>query len=133
MPFYPTNAHVPADLRSDEFVLKPLTPAHVEMDYAALMVSKDMLRSWGGSTWPDDDFTVADNLKDLERHHREHESRVALTFTVMNPAETECLGCVYLNPLESLLRYTKGAEELASVGGHVAYVAFWVKEPRLAD
>jgi hypothetical protein len=38
MSFYPEPQPVPAQLRADEFVLKPLTTAHVHLDYAALMV-----------------------------------------------------------------------------------------------
>jgi hypothetical protein len=113
--------------------LKPLTTAHVELDYAALMVSKDMLRRWSGTQWPEDDFTLADNRKDLERHQREHQERVAFTFTVMNPAETECLGCVYINPLENVIRRANATAELPAVKDYEATIAFWAKQPRLAD
>jgi hypothetical protein len=132
MQFYPQNAPVPAALKTAEFILRPLTPTHVELDYAALMVSKEILRLWSGSPWPQDDFTIADNLKDLARHHREHQERIAFTYTMLNPSETECLGCVYINPLSPLIEHNREILGAAVVEDH-AIVRFWVIQPRLAD
>ena len=52
MDFYPLDEVVPEKLESDEFILLPLMPAHVEMDYEAVMASQEMLRLWSGSEWP---------------------------------------------------------------------------------
>ena len=131
MSFYPDDQPIPEELRTDEFVLRPLTPAHVHLDYAALMVSKEMLRLWSGTSWPEDDFTVAQNLEDLEMHDREHQERVAFTYTVLSPDERECLGCVYINPLTN--HQERNKEELTAVLPHTANIGFWVKQPRLAD
>jgi hypothetical protein len=46
----------------------------------------------------------------------------------MNLAETECLGCVYMKPLESLLqRFHATPEEIAAVTMPAAYVTFWTR------
>lgn len=130
--FYPIEAYVPDRLQADDYFLRPLTVDDVELDYAALMGSKEMLRRWGGRDWPVDDFTLEDNFKDLEEHQREHLERVAFTYTVMHTRRPECLGCVYLDPLERILALDRAWNEGgASVGDFRASVRFWVTEPNL--
>lgn len=132
-PFYPSDSPVPAGVETAVFHLTPLTPAHVELDYAALMVSKPMLRRWSGSPWPQDDFTLADNLADLEWHDAEHRERVAFTYTVLNPAQTICLGCVYINPLaQTLADADENAALVAQVGAYETAVRCWIAQPHLA-
>lgn len=74
--------------------------ADAELDYAAVMESRTYLRGWEQTGWPEDDFTVEANRADLEKLERRHATREAFTYTVMNPAETEYLGCVYLMPTD---------------------------------
>jgi len=131
MSFYPPNQPVPALLRTDEFVLRPLTTAHVNLDYAALMVSTEMLRLWSGTSWPTDDFTLEENWEDLAMHDRAHQERVAFTYTVLTPDETECLGCVYITPLTNSVALNP--KVLTDIVPDTAVVGFWVKQPRLAD
>lgn len=134
MSFYPPQQIVPAGLDGEEFILRPLKPAHVELDYAALMVSNQMLRRWSGSSWPADDFTLAENLADLQMHDAEHRRRTAFTFTVLTPDKSTCLGCVYIEPLRRLLRQAQADEtEVAAIPEDQAVVRFWVRQPRLAD
>jgi RimJ/RimL family protein N-acetyltransferase len=131
MSFYPENQPVPARLRTDEFVLRPLTTDHVELDYAALMVSQEMLQLWSGTSWPSADFTVEQNWEDLAMHDREHQERVAFTYTVLTPDESECLGCVYIRPLTDY--EAMNPDVLTDVPADAAVVGFWAKQPRLAD
>ena len=134
MLFYPEDAQVPDRLQTEEYLLRPLRTTDVELDYDALMTSKEMLRRWSQSDWPTDDFTLEDNLRDLKRHEQEHLERKAFTFTMLDLTETECLGCVYINPLEFMLKVFKAtAADLATVGGYEAIVGFWVRQARLAD
>jgi RimJ/RimL family protein N-acetyltransferase len=119
-------APAPEGRRSDRVLLRPLRAGDVAADYEAVMSSPAMLRRWSQSDWPADDFTLAENLADLQRHEREHEEGVAFTFTVLDPEQTRCLGCVYLQPLRP--------EEAAWGAGarHAARVAFWVRESEIA-
>jgi hypothetical protein len=93
----------------------------VELDYEAVISSTEMLRCWSQSVWPADDFTLAENLADLQRHEREHAERKAFRFTVLNPHGTLCLGCVYIVPLRP--------EEipLSTEAVYAADVGFWVR------
>lgn len=135
MVFYPADRPVPNGLIGDEFLLRPLLSSDVELDYEALMVSNEMLRRWEGGTWPADDFTPAENLIDLARHELEHTKGLAYTFTMMDPGQERCLGCVYIDPLINLLKsgVNVDGETLAAVGDFEAVVRFWVIQPRLAN
>ena len=128
--FYPADAHVPEALRTDEFLVRPLRATDVILDYDAVISSRAELLLGSGGTWPREGFTLEENLADLERHEQEHHERVAFTYTVMNPAETECLGCIYIGPLTRILGKDAGNSEYLS--DRTAYVYFWVRQSRLA-
>ena len=130
MRFYPDDAPLPDILRTADFVIRPLTPTHAALDYAALMSSQEMLRLWSGSSWPSDDFTLANNRKDLAWHWREHQKRIAFTYTVLNPAENTCLGCVYIKPVTDILANNVGWETAVS-NQPTALVRFWAAQPYL--
>jgi hypothetical protein len=126
---------IPDGIVTNEFLIQPLLATDVELDYAAVMESKEILRKWEQSSWPEDNFTLADNLKDLERHEREHIHRESFTFTVMNPTETECLGCIYIFP--STARWLSQAE-MTSIGdadwaNYEAVILFWIRQSRLTE
>lgn len=127
--------HAPDELRTSEFLLRPLRETDAELDYEAVMESREFLRVWEQSTWPADDFTLEANRQDLARHEREHTEGVAFTYTVMRPDEQECLGCVYTfptgAPMYSRPRISAVAED--AWAAHEAATYFWVRTSRLAD
>ena len=127
MDFYPGSALVPEEKRTSRLFLRPLRATDVELDYDAVMSSAEMLRRWSQSSWPADDFTLSQNLADLQRHEREHHERQAFTFTVLNPQGTRCLGCVYVMPLSP--------QELPLCPGdaYAAQVGFWVRTSEVAN
>ncbi len=108
---------------TEQLRLEPLTTRHVALDYAAVIRSRTMLRTWSGSGWPADDFSLDDNLTDLARHEKEHLDREAFTYTVLSPDGKSCLGCVYLVPNTVSLLTPREADTLAR---------FWLATP-LAD
>jgi RimJ/RimL family protein N-acetyltransferase len=129
--FYPDGAPVPDTLRTDEFLLHPLRAADVQLDYDAVISSRAELLLSSGGIWPGEGFTLEENLADLQRHEQEHHDRVAFTYTIMNPAENECLGCLYINPPERLIGHNEeGGKHLSD---NAAFVDFWVRHSRLAD
>lgn len=135
MVFGNKNATIPDGIVTDDFLIRPLLATDVELDYAAVMDSKAMLRVWEQSGWPEDDFTVADNLKDLARHERQHINHEAYTFTVMNPAATECLGCIYIFPLTAHWLENATTTPLGDSDwtDYEATIQFWIRQSRLAD
>src|SRR5947209_5065109 len=129
--FYPGDAPVPEELRTGEFLVRPLRATDVTLDYDAVISSRAELLLGSGATWPREEFTLEENLTDLQRHEQEHHDRVAFTYTIMNPAETQCLGCIYIVPLERLIRQDEGSGQYLS--DKTGYVSFWVRTSRLTD
>ncbi|MFN2178027.1 MAG: hypothetical protein ACK2UV_01000 [Candidatus Promineifilaceae bacterium] len=123
--YFPPDAPIPIGYKTPRLLLEALRPEHVQLDYDAVMESRDYLRLWSGSSWPADDFTLADNLQDLQWHWREHQERAAFTYTVLNPARESCLGCVYMRPLSELIPYN--TQKLQDVAADESLVRFWVR------
>ena len=129
MVFYPDDAPVPDELRTRDLLLQPLTPGHVQIDYEAVIESREQLLGFSNGSWPREGFTLDENLEDLEAHEREHHKRVAFTYTVMNPDATHCEGCVYINPWAHALahRHVDATLDDIDAGDHEAVVTFWIR------
>jgi hypothetical protein len=86
-------------------VLVPLGPEHNERDHAAWTSSIDHIRATPGfgaghpDPWPVP-MTADENLADLESHARDFRERTGFTYTVLDPATDDVLGCVYVYPDE---------------------------------
>jgi hypothetical protein len=89
---------VPEGFGTEEFVLRPITVDDAEKDYAAVMETRETLRLWRQSTWPEDDFTVEENREDLLSMVERRAARRAFDYTVVDPEDASCLGCVYVFP-----------------------------------
>jgi hypothetical protein len=97
----------PAGLVNDLFELEPLGPKHHEADFRAWTTSLDHVRStpgfaaehWGGDEWPYP-MSPEENLADLAQHAREFEAGEAFAYTVLDPADGDVIGCVYVDPDE---------------------------------
>jgi hypothetical protein len=133
MPFSSTQT-APAGLITDTFVLRPITAADAELDHAAVMESREYLRTWEQSTWPVDGFTVAANREDLASLEQRHTAGTAYTYTVLDPTQTECLGCVYIVPPDvpflAKAQITPVAEDRWRDVDAAVY--FWVRRSQLA-
>jgi len=100
MDFVPEGFNVPTQLETDDFVLEPLGPQHNQSDYAAWSSSREHIHAtpgWEKSSWPDDRDLDA-NLRDLERHADDFRNRGGFTYTVLDPAQRDVIGCVYIYP-----------------------------------
>jgi hypothetical protein len=126
----------PSGLVTETFILRPIRADDAEMDHAAVMESKEYLRRWEQTSWPEDDFTVAANRDDLITLEQRHHDGIAYTYTVLDPARTTCLGCVYIMPHDAMF-LTKATITPVSAGDrweHVdAATYFWVRASALAD
>ena len=127
MKFYPTDVSIPEQKRTAQLYLRPLRATDAALDYEAVMASSEQLHRWSQTEWPTDDFTVAQNREDLARHEREHEERVAFTYTVLDPNETCCLGCVYITPLASY------PVQICDEATYAANIGFWVRSSEIAN
>ena len=99
--FVPDDFEIPALLETDRFRLRMLSVDDIEKDYEAVIESRELLHTLFGGPWPRPEFTLEENLADLERHQQEFLSRKAFAYTVMSLDETRVLGCVYIDPPET--------------------------------
>ena len=135
MTFGSRRYHVSPGLRTEEFLLRPIQAADAQLDFEAVMESRDFLRSWEQSTWPEDDFTVEANRADLEKLEQRRDNGESYTYTVMSPDETTCLGCVYIIPTDSrqIATYEIIQIDERRWDDYAVVVYFWIRKSRLED
>ncbi|MFI5615155.1 hypothetical protein [Amycolatopsis sp. NPDC051903] len=129
VPFTDSTEPVPAELTTEGFSLRPIVAEDTELDYAAVMETREHLRLWRQTAWPEDDFTVEANRKDVVDLEQRHAAHRAFTYTVLDPAGTRCLGCVYVFPtsatfLANCTVIPVGDDEWADVD---AVIFFWAR------
>ena len=121
---------------ADGFIVRRIVPSDVALDYDAVMSSREFLLHWEQDPpYPPEDFSVEDNLKDLEKMDTAHRVGARYTYTVMNADETQALGCIYLLPNDDRMYLTAevtthDGTDLSSVD---ATVSFWVRPSTWAD
>lgn len=97
--FVPDDFDVPTLLEGPGFRLEPLGPEHNERDHAAWMSSIEHIHATpgfpGADGWPRP-MDLGANLRDLEMHRRDFETRTGFTWSVLDGDEV--IGCVYLYP-----------------------------------
>src|SRR5207237_4658495 len=116
--FGPCDFAVPRRLETARFVLEPLGPEHNEQDYDAWTSSMSHIAAtpgWGDGRWPRE-MTPDENRADLQRHADDFRNRTGFTYTVLDPASRDVIGCVYIYPLPDR--------------DHEARVHSWVRESR---
>jgi hypothetical protein len=80
--------------------LRPVLVSDVDLDYPAVMGSRERLweiygEVWG---WPPAHMTLEADREDLAHHVAEAEANESFLFMVFDSDETEVLGCVYVEP-----------------------------------
>jgi hypothetical protein len=124
--FVPVDFAVPEGLTAEEFRLEPLGPRHNAADYAAWTASIAHIQAtpgFAGKAWPHE-MSLAENLRDLERHAQDFAERRGFTYTVLSTGTGEVTGCVYIYPPRS------DSEGSVSAGDHDAAVSSWVRADR---
>lgn len=103
--FVPDDFTVPTELITERFRLEPLGPQHNAADHAAWTGSIEHISAtpgivgWG---WPPaNGMSLEANLADLERHAADFVQRRGFTYTVLDTADGDVIGCVYIYPSRS--------------------------------
>ena len=102
--------------------LRPIREADVDIDYPAVMGSRERLwakyaEAWG---WPPATMSYEADRVDLARHEAEIAAHETFNYAVLDEGETELLGCVYIDPPDA--RSPAGAD---------AMVSWWVVDEQL--
>jgi hypothetical protein len=97
--------------------LRPIREADVDIDYPAVMGSRERLWSKYGEAWgwPAADMSYEADRKDLARHEAEIAAHETFNYAVLDANETALLGCVYVDPPDE-----------QSPPGTDAVVSWWV-------
>src|ERR1041385_701259 len=90
--------------------LRPIRESDVEIDYPAVMGSRETLwrkygEAWG---WPPADMSYGADPEDLPHHEAEIAAHETFNYAVLNEDESELLGCVYIDPPDE--RSPKGSD-----------------------
>lgn len=115
MAWLPDDFHHPerVDLPTGHH-LRPIRADDVDIDLPAVMGSRDRLwakygEAWG---WPPATMTYEQDRDDLAHHEAEIAAHETFNYAVLDPEETELLGCVYLDPPDE--RSPAGTDVVAS-------------------
>jgi hypothetical protein len=97
--------------------LRPIRGDDVDIDYPAVMGSRETLwaRYGGPWGWPPETMTYEQDREDLVRHEVEIAAQETFNYAVLDAGETELLGCVYVDPPEP-----------GAAAGSDALVSWWV-------
>ena len=104
-----TRSWLPPDFAHPERVelptghhLRPIRERDVAIDYPAVMGSRDRLWTIFGAPWgwPPTTMTFEQDRADLARHEREIREHVSFNYAVLDSAESQLFGCVYIDPPE---------------------------------
>ena len=94
--------------------LRPIRAADVELDYPAVMGSRERLwakygDAWG---WPPAGMTYETDREDLAHHEAEIAAHETFNYALLDEGENELLGCVYIDPPDE--RSPPGTDAVAS-------------------
>ncbi len=83
--------------------LRPIRKQDVDIDYPAVMGSRDRLwRKYGDAWgWPPATMTYEQDRRDLAHHEAEIAAHETFNYAVLDEGETELAGCVYIDPPET--------------------------------
>ncbi len=124
----PQKFDVPTRLETAEFVIHRQRVSDNQLDYLAVMDSKESLREWSDSEWPEDEFTLEQNAEDIAGHIADHEQDEDYGFSVFSPNENRLLGSLYLNAVAPLLEnYPTDPETLTRLLEFNVRIEYWLR------
>jgi RimJ/RimL family protein N-acetyltransferase len=80
--------------------LRPIRADDVDIDYPAVMGSRERLWAKYGEMWrwPPETMSHEQDREDLAHHEEEIGEQITFNYAVLDEAESELLGCVYIDP-----------------------------------
>lgn len=105
MNIFRPDFHPPQAFESEAIVIFPTNEAFYLSDHEAVMASKEALRVWSQSDWPEDSFTPEQNRDDLLLHVADNKNHEAYGYMIYSPNRKNCFGSLYVNPLAGIPEY----------------------------
>ena len=101
------------DLASGHHI-RPIRESDVDIDYPAVMGSRERLwakygEAWG---WPPETMTHEGDKEDLLHHEEEIAAHITFNYAVLNEDESQLFGCIYIDPPDE--RSPPGADAVVS-------------------
>jgi hypothetical protein len=128
MSLNPNSLKVPIRLETADFVVHRQRPSDKELDFDAVMSSKEILREWSDSKWPEEDFNLEQNGQDIADHIADHEQNSDYGFSIFAPNKELLLGSLYLNAVGPLLKnYPTDPMTLARLLEFDVRVEYWLR------
>lgn len=122
------NYLVPAWNDESQYQVFPTDSNFFESDYEAVMDSKEELRIWSHSTWPEDDFTPEQNREDLKLHEEDNHDHSAYGFMIYDKGLEHCYGSLYIYPISRLLDYyLVSSEDIGTLEKLDVRADFWLR------
>lgn len=120
--------------RKGRFRIEIMRPEFNESDWEAVMSSRESLRIWSDSEWPEDEFSLTQNLEDMAAHIDDHAARRAYAYSVLSDDGNLCLGSIYVKPIAVMNEYWKPDEMLErAMKKIVTRVDFWLRDSEVAS
>jgi len=94
--------------------IRPIRATDVDIDYPAVMGSRERLwakygEAWG---WPPATMSFEADRDDLAHHEAEIAAHETFNYAVLDSAESELLGCIYIDPPDE--RSPEGTDAVVS-------------------
>ena len=98
--FIPADFQPPTLVETGDFIVKPLGPELMEIDYVAYMSSIEHLQKTftRSTSWPHEGLDMDDALLDMQTEERRFNQRESFAYAVLTPDGKTELGCVYVYP-----------------------------------
>ena len=98
--FIPADFQPPTLVETVDFIVKPLGPELMEVDYVAYMSSIEHLQKTftRSTSWPHERLDMEDALLDMQTEERRFQQRESFAYAVLTPDGEAELGCVYVYP-----------------------------------
>lgn len=129
MTLNPDCLPVPEIYSTDLFVIRRQMRTDNVLDFQAVMTSRQELRVWSDSDWPQDEFTIEENAADLDMHIGEHARDEAYGFSIFDATHSTLLGSLYLSQVASIVANYQVDPSLAARLKHFDVCAdYWLRQ-----
>ncbi|MBU0975575.1 MAG: hypothetical protein ABIE03_07090 [Patescibacteria group bacterium] len=103
----PDSFTVPIEFKSGEYLIRQIRKENNPKDFAAVIANSKLIDKIRGgklchTNWPPPDFTLDDNLKDVQSFEKQARDKTSFTYVIWDKHEESYLGCIYIFSIEKM-------------------------------